>query len=143
MSFRTVIFDGLIPHLGVFDMPESLAFYRDLLGFEVVSFSPVVRTPEGEFSHWMWLRLGGAALMLNTQYDSGERPEHRDTARWTGHGDTSLYIGCSNVDAAYEQLTLKGLKADPPRVTPYGLKNFSVRDPDGYAIFFHGVPSTD
>jgi len=66
---------GLTPLIGVFDMPKSLAFYRDLIGFEVVSASPEVETREGRFSHWMWLRFGAADLMLNTQYDSNERPE--------------------------------------------------------------------
>lgn len=65
---------GLTPLIGVFDMPRSLAFYRDLLGFSVVSASPEVETKEGRFSHWMWLRFGKADIMLNTQYDSNERP---------------------------------------------------------------------
>lgn len=67
---------GLTPLIGVFDMPRALAFYRDVLGFVVVSASPEVETVEGRFSHWiwMWLRFGGAEIMLNTQYDSNERP---------------------------------------------------------------------
>jgi glyoxylase I family protein len=65
---------GLTPLIGVFDMPTALAFYRDLLGFTVVSASPEVETAEGRFSHWMWLRFGQAEIMLNTQYDSNERP---------------------------------------------------------------------
>jgi glyoxylase I family protein len=130
---------GLTPLIGVFDMPKALAFYRDLLGFEVVSASPEVETSEGRFSHWMWLRFGTAELMLNTQYDSDERPEHPVETRATVHGDTCFYIGCSDVEAAYEQLTQRGLKADPPTEAPYGLKLFSVRDPDGYAIVFQEV----
>ena len=65
---------GLTPLIGVFDMPTALAFYRDVLGFAVVSASPEVETAEGRFSHWMWLRFGQAEIMLNTQYDSNERP---------------------------------------------------------------------
>jgi catechol 2,3-dioxygenase-like lactoylglutathione lyase family enzyme len=74
---------GLTPLIGVFDMPKSLAFYRDLIGFEVVSASPEVETREGRFSHWMWLRFGAADLMLNTQYDSNERPERPPPTRTT------------------------------------------------------------
>jgi glyoxylase I family protein len=132
-------FVGLTPLIGVFDMPRALAFYHGVLGFEVVSCSPIVETAEGRFSHWMWLRLGAAELMLNTQYDSDERPEHPIGTRQVAHGDACLYIGCSDIDAAYEQLTLRGLKADPPKVAPYGLKNFSVSDPDGYGIVFQAI----
>ena len=46
-------FVGLTPLIQVFDMPASLAFYRDKLGFEVVSASPVVDTPVGKYSHCM------------------------------------------------------------------------------------------
>jgi len=132
-------FVGLTPLIGVFDMSRALAFYQGLLGFEVVSCSPVVETTEGRFSHWMWLRLGAAELMLNTQYDSDERPEHPIGTRSIAHGDTCFYIGCSDIDDAYKQLTLRGLKADPPKVAPYGLKNFSVSDPDGYGIVFQDI----
>ena len=31
---------GVCPLLGVYDMPTSVRFYRDMLGFEIVSHSP-------------------------------------------------------------------------------------------------------
>jgi glyoxylase I family protein len=139
MNSNALMFVGLTPLICIFDMPKALAFYRDVLGFEVVLASPVVKTPEGQFSHWMWLRLGAAELMLNTQYDTGERPEHPVATRLLAHGDTCFYIGCSDIDTAYERLSLRGLKADPPKVAPYGLKNFSVKDPDGYGVVFQEV----
>jgi len=128
---------GLTPLIGVFDMIKSLAFYRDLLGFEVVSASPEVETREGRFSHWMWLRFGAAELMLNTQYDSNERPKH--PVESTDPGYACFYIGCADVDVAYEELTRRGLKTDPPAMARYGLKLFSVKDPDGYTIVFQQV----
>jgi len=111
---------GLTALISVFDMTKSLAFYRGLLGFEVVSPSPEVDTCEGRFSHWLWLRFGADDLMLNTQYDSNERPE-RPTDK-EDQGYACFYIGCADVDVAYEQLTRRGLKADPPTVADCGLK---------------------
>lgn len=130
MSFSPL---GLTPLIGVFDMPRALAFYRDLLGFSVVSASPEVETAEGRFSHWMWLRFGRAEIMLNTQYDSNERPMEPPVP---AAKDAAFYIGCADVDLAYQDLTGRGLKADPPEMAPYGLRLFSVRDPDGYTIVF-------
>jgi uncharacterized glyoxalase superfamily protein PhnB len=120
-------------------MPRSLAFYRDLLGFEVVSASPEVSTAEGRFSHWVWLRCGEVEIMLNTQYDSDERPAQAAEGRTAAHGDTCLYLGCADVDATFQQLTDRGLKASSPTKAPYGLKRFSVKDPDGYEIVFQEV----
>ncbi len=127
---------GLCPLIQVHDMPEAMRFYCELLGFSVVDRSPEVETPEGRFSHWARLRLGGAELMLNTAHDAGERPPGRDAARQAAHGDTVLYFGCSDVDGAYETLRAKGLRVKPPRVAPYGMKQLAVRDPDGYQLCF-------
>ena len=133
MSFSPL---GLTPLIGVFDMPKALAFYRDLLGFSVVSASPEVETAEGRFSHWMWLRFGKAEIMLNTQYDSNERPLQPPD---TGPKHAVFYIGCADIDLAYQELTDRGLKAERPKMAPYGLKVFSVKDPDGYTIVFQEV----
>lgn len=125
---------GLAPLLQVYDMPTSLRFYRDLLGFQVVSTSPALG--EDRY-HWVWLRLGDADLMLNTAYEfDDERPVKIDPARHSAHGDTGLFFGCPDVDIAYEELCSKGVIANPPQVAPYGMKQMFFHDPDGYCLCF-------
>src|SRR5882672_107533 len=77
----TIQMSGLVPLLQVFDMNESVAFYRDMLGFEIHGHSPEIEAAEGRYFHWAWLRHGDAELMLNTAFDSNERPAARDPAR--------------------------------------------------------------
>lgn len=120
---------GLAALLSVFDMPTSLRFYRDVLGFELISDSG-----QGENSGWCLLRLNGVEIMLNTAYDDGERPEAPDPARWAAHTDTALYFGCEDLDSAYQYLRSKGADAKQPRVAPYGMKQLYVTDPDGYNL---------
>jgi catechol 2,3-dioxygenase-like lactoylglutathione lyase family enzyme len=132
----SVDFTGITPLIQVFDMNQSVRFYCDLLGFEIVSRSPEVDTPEGRFSHWMWLRRGGANLMLNTAYDSGERPDFREAGRWRGHRDTGLFIDCSDVDALYDEIREHVPQLPPPSVTPYGMRSLRLHDPDGYEVNF-------
>jgi glyoxylase I family protein len=127
---------GLVPLLQVFDMPRSVAFYCGALGFSAVDASPEVDAPEGRFSHWMWLRLGGADLMLNTAHDEGERPARPEAGRSTWHGDTTLFIGCKNVDAAYETLRAHLPDLGPPVTAPYGMRQLTLEDPDGYRLCF-------
>lgn len=125
---------GLTPLLQVYDMPASVRFYCDLLGFEVVSTSPVLG--DDRF-HWALLRLGDAELMLNTAYKfDNDRPAEPEHARTAAHNDTGLYFGCRDVDAAYEELRGKGVTLNKPVVTSYSMKQLSVRDPDGYALCF-------
>jgi len=125
---------GLTPLLQVYDMPTSVLFYRDLLGFEVATTSPMLG--EDRF-HWALLRLGDAELMLNTAYEcDSDRPAEPDHARTAAHDDTGLFFGCPDVDAAYQELSGKGVRVKEPVVTGYGMKQMYVRDPDGYALCF-------
>ncbi len=123
---------GMAPLLQVFDMPTSIKFYRDALGFEVVTTS----TPRGEHFDWALLKLNGVELMLNTAYEEDARPPAPDLARFAAHEDTCLYFGCPDVDAAYAYVRARGIAAKEPKVAPYGMKQLSLSDPDGYSICF-------
>jgi glyoxylase I family protein len=122
---------GLAPLLQVFDMPTSVHFYRDLLGFELVSTSQ-----PGEHFDWALLRLNGVELMLNTVYENDKRPPAPDPARVAGHADTGLYFSCPNVDEAYRRLLAKGLDVTEPVIRDYGMKQLNFPDPDGYYLCF-------
>jgi hypothetical protein len=82
------------------------------------------------------LELDGAQVMLNTVYEADARPPASDPVRIGAHEDTCIYFGCPNVDAAYTYLREKGLKLDPPKVAPYGMKQLYLHDPDGFALCF-------
>jgi catechol 2,3-dioxygenase-like lactoylglutathione lyase family enzyme len=125
--------ERLTPLIQVFDMPRSVAFYRDVLGFEVVTTSP----PRGRDDFdWGLLRLQDAALMLNTAYEADERPPAPDAWRVAAHRDTGLFFACPDVDAAYADLRAQGVAVAPPTVAPYGMKQLYLRDPDGYELCF-------
>ena len=121
---------SLTPLLSVFDMPESVAFYRKL-GFEVLHDSG-----KGDDSGWVMLGQNGVKLMLNTIFDEGERPGARDPRRNAAHGDTIIYLGCPNVDRAYDHLKEQGIESSQPEIAPYGMKQLYLKDPDGYSLCF-------
>lgn len=123
--------EGLTTLIQVFDMPRSVAFYRDVLGFEVVSTSPPRARDDFD---WGLLRLDGVDLMLNTAYEESERPAEPNPSRVTAHRDTALFFGCRDVDAAYTYLRAKGVRVKAPTIAPYGMKQLYLTDPDGYEI---------
>ena|SRR5688572_3311418 len=129
---------GLSPLLEVFDMPTSLAFYRDRLGFQVTGDSG-----QGDESGWVMLELGPATVMLNAAYDDGERPDTPDLTRIAAHRDTCIYFGCPDVEAAYEHIRSQGIECEPPSVAPYGMKQLYLLDPDGYRLCFQWPSESD
>jgi uncharacterized glyoxalase superfamily protein PhnB len=126
MTIRTM---SCAPLLQVYDMPTSLAFYRDLLGFEVLDTAPA-----GPVTHWAMLRNGPVYLMLHTKYEFDyERPLEQD--RTSGRDDFILYIMCDDADAAYTELQAKGWPdIEEPSTAPYGVRQLQARDPDGFRL---------
>jgi glyoxylase I family protein len=126
---------GLVPLIQVYDMPTSIRFYRERIGFEVVQTSPPLSNDKDDV-HWVLLRLNDAELMLNTAYEPQDRPPTPDPSRCAAHGDSALYFGCPDVDEAYRQLRQVGLAVKEPKIAPYGMKELYVSDPDGYNLCF-------
>jgi catechol 2,3-dioxygenase-like lactoylglutathione lyase family enzyme len=125
----TLRIGGFATLIQVFDMPTSLAFYRDVMGFEVISDAP----DDGRCD-WVWLKSGESELMLNTAYEADARPSAPDPTRFAAHSDMTFYLGCEDVDAAHAELRARRVATREPIVTDYGMKQVYLKDPDGYEI---------
>jgi glyoxylase I family protein len=109
----TVQIEGVCTLIQVYDMLESVRFYREHLGFEIAQQALFFEHPYPHIN-WVLLRRGNAEFMLNTAYDADRRPPSRDPAWAGGHRDTTLFFGCPDVDGAYENLKNSGLSPSPP-----------------------------
>jgi glyoxylase I family protein len=123
---------GLAPLLKVYDMRVSIGWYCDVLGFELVATGG----PES-YLHWAMVRLNGVEIMMEPYYPEAKRPAAPDPVRMDCHGDTVIYFGCQELDAAYERVKACGVEVRPPMVTGYGFRALYMKDPDGYALAFH------
>ena len=124
--------------MSVWDMPTTVRFYRELLGFEIVNSSPAYATEDGEeLFHWCMMRAGDSYIMLNTEYDEGERPAERPQQGEQRFG-TWFFYSCADLDRAYETLKAAGVECKPPSFTKYGgkygFRTLAFRDPDGRGI---------
>ena len=61
----TLRIGGFATLIQAFDLPTSLTFYRDVMGFEVISDAP-----EDGRCEWVWLKSDDSELMLNTAYEA-------------------------------------------------------------------------
>ncbi|WP_159603639.1 VOC family protein [Agromyces humi] len=118
------------------DDPErALAFYRDLLGFEV-------RGDVG-YDGKRWITVGpveqpDTSIVLEPAAAApGLTEEERETiaammAKGTYGG---LLLASADLDATFERLTAAGVEiAQEPTDQPYGLRDCAVRDPAGNMI---------
>src|SRR5947208_16832862 len=95
----------LMVMVAVTDMAKAKAFYAEQLGWSVT-------TDYGQGDrHWVSLELpgGGASLTLSTMH------EHMKP------GTMTLYVSTSNIEAAYNELKAKGVKANEVKDDLHGL----------------------
>lgn len=107
------------PVLQVADLGRSLAYYRDVLGFEQ-------EFVYGEPPFYGAVKLGEASVHLGS-------PAAQAARRGLG----SAYFFCDNVDAYYATVVAKGALVTSPLANhPYGMRDFQVKDPDGNLLGF-------
>lgn len=120
----------LIPMLNVSNLEVSLAFYQKALQFEVVS-------PKAAIAEWRWatIRSGGTELMLSeTQTELGlaKGIDPQKSTDWP----SIFYFYPDDVEALHQFVTENGYKTTTLEATIYGMKEFSLQDPDGHLLTF-------
>ena len=117
----------LVPLLNVEDVAKSLAFYETALGAQVENHWEL----DGRV-RWARIRFESGSLMLNTPDEVSSR-ERRSRSEFS---DVVLYVTCDDVRVLRDELDRVGLPVGPVSSEAYGSREFSLRDPDGYAIRF-------
>ncbi len=116
---------SLIPMLSVANLALTRAFYCDRLGFKVLgSFG----NPEPV---WNMLGRDGVKLMFNFPggYIETDLPRRAKDFQ-------IYYFYPDDVRALHAEWRAKGLPVGDLRVTHYGMREFELRDPDGYWLWF-------
>ncbi|TDW99752.1 VOC family protein [Dinghuibacter silviterrae] len=102
------------PHLPCTDVASSLAYYRDILGFHVNYAQEDLAVMDRD----------KVTVILVSR-----------SRIYTGVGGCYCFV--RDVDALYDELTAKGARVlGPPVSYPWGLRNFTVVDPEGNQLHF-------
>jgi catechol 2,3-dioxygenase-like lactoylglutathione lyase family enzyme len=127
---------GISPFFIVANVPATLSFYRDKLGFEITFRGP---TPDDEF--FGIVRRDGAMIMvkaLGVIADGKEvvvepHPNYgrKPACSW------DAYLEVADPDALSAEFASRGVPfAVPLADNDDGLRGFVIRDIDGYGLYF-------
>ena len=113
------------PYFPVPDVSSIGDYYRDVLGFRCEDSA-------GDPPEFAIYSRNGFAVMFRRVKDPGLiRPNEMQGGTW------DVFFWVSDVEALFGELTLSGADVVyPPVIQPYAMKEFAVRDPNGYVLGF-------
>ena len=142
--------NSLIPNLMVADVNESALFYQDILGFklivavadfkaEMADGNIIMALKKGDSLDWANLKLdpedpASAEFMFQSRVSlEADLPALKGAA--IGASQT-LYLRNKDVDAQFSSLKDKVDVVQEPITRFYGMREWYMRDPDGYILCF-------
>jgi catechol 2,3-dioxygenase-like lactoylglutathione lyase family enzyme len=143
-----VVADVSFCHLvvGVTDMDRALAFYRDLLGMEVIfetlisgePFDAVLHAKRQQEGRVVGGLLGGLMVEL---LSLGAGPAADKPARRGMTGIHNVSLSVTDLDDTHRRISDAGYPPDQDPFEIGGVRMFFVKDPDGTAVEFIELPN--
>ncbi len=125
VSSRSLSLIDASPSYTVNDLEKSTAWYRDVLGFAV---EETWKDHAGKVMG-VSLKAGGVSFMI------GQDDWKKGRDRNKGEGFRIFCMTKSNVDDLAKKIEAKGGRLDhPPTDQPWGVRDISLTDPDGFKI---------
>jgi uncharacterized glyoxalase superfamily protein PhnB len=128
MTKKPVHFSHLVPFLPVANLKETIAYYKEKLGF---------------YDEWFWTNPDGAITDAGCRRDDmrllfSQSPEFLARINGSGYSlDICWFV--SGVDAVYEELKAKNVKIiDELSDKPWGMREFAIQDINGYNLRIGG-----
>ena len=122
--------DAISPSFIVSNVEQTIAFYRDKLGFETRFLQP------DKDPFFAIIGRDGAQIFIKAERDISPVPNH------TRHRHLRLdaFVYARDPDALATEFAGHGAAfSEPLKDTSDGLRGFEITDPDGYVLFFGRV----
>ncbi len=125
MSLRTVI-----PELGVASIERSVAFYREVLGFQFSTrHEEEGGVGEGQRgAGWACIKSGSVRMYLHQSRAAA------DPAGAAQRACVKLWFRPVNLEELHHRLLAKGFPVTELTCTSHGTRECSLPDPDGYTV---------
>jgi catechol 2,3-dioxygenase-like lactoylglutathione lyase family enzyme len=143
-----IVADVSFCHLvvGVTDMDRALAFYRDVLGMEVIfetlisgePFDAALHAKRKQEGQVVGGLLGGLMVEL---LSLGAKPAEDKPARRGITGIHNVSLSVTDLNDTYRRIIDAGYPPDQEPIEIGGVRMFFVKDPDGTPVEFIELPN--
>lgn len=122
---------SITANLKVDNVKETILFYKDVLGFEIV-----MTVPEYDQAklNWGMVKNNEAVLMFQEKYNLEE--EYPALKNNTGTGCLTLFIKVENIEEFYNNIKGKVNIIKDIHSTFYGTKEFAILDINNFILTF-------
>lgn len=121
------------------DIQRVISYYCDTLGYRLVN-----AMPEDEPT-WCLLKRDKTGIMFLGSHEHDDEEDHEHDEGDHGHQHapaiSSLYFYPDDIDALWDELKDKVEIEHPLEDMDYGMREFAIRDPNGYALNFGSLIS--
>ncbi|MCL2065380.1 MAG: VOC family protein [Candidatus Cloacimonetes bacterium] len=122
-------FKGLMPVLMVKDVVETIDFYKDILGFSVMSTVP-------DKEPYVFAMMNASNVYVLFQEEKSIQEEYPLLEKFSIGGTFTLYIPVTDVNAIFERVKGKATIVKEMHKTFYGATEFAITDINGYVLVF-------
>ncbi len=125
----TIHFESLSPNVIVDDVNQAVKYYTEVLGFTFIT-----SVPETGSFNWAMVQRDGVTMMFQSLKSLQEDMPGLNISAKGSLG--TFFIKVKGIDAYFERLKGKVELAHDMRTTFYGMKEFTVKDLNGYFLTF-------
>ncbi|MFX0184534.1 MAG: VOC family protein [Candidatus Hodarchaeota archaeon] len=119
----------LEPMIYTTNIENAIKFYHDVLEFEIIEYYPNKENPT-----WVCIRIGEDRFGIGKTFSD---INHKLHPRGVDGSGVQFYIKVPNVDQVYEKYRNKVEFIDDIENKPWGDREFTFKDTDGYLISFY------
>jgi len=124
--------ESLSPNLMVRNVNESVVFYEEQLGFQLI-----VSVPDEGVFNWAMVTNGQVNIMFQTRESIDDELTYFENQPIGG--TFSLYIRIKNIEEYFKKIKDKVRILKPLDKTFYGATEFTIADINGYVLTFAGA----
>ncbi|WP_321281689.1 VOC family protein [Marinifilum fragile] len=130
----------LTPNFQVKDIKETVNFYQSVLGFSLIMAVPETQDAIEQFvadnKEYVYALVSKDKVEMMFQRSDSFKSDVKMAKNISLGASVSFYMEIDSLDNFYDEIKDKVSEITEPKLAWYGMKEFYVKDPNGYILGF-------